>query len=249
MQVFPTRVFLNQRVTSAHLSLKNTTESPQKYKIELKFFKMNGLGQFEEVSRPDESVSLVKNIKFSPTEVSLDSGAQQTVRLMLVNFDKLKLPEYYIHIYFLPESKKEDSEKIKTKQFQLQGKVAVAIPILFRNGTVSYDPEVKNTSIKLADQGQLILKTQIKNKTGTFFYGDLELHELGEKKESDENKVISFLKGVSSYIPERELIWKIKKEDFEIKDLKLKPGSRLKLILKNDADDFIQFKKEVELTL
>ncbi len=245
LQVYPTHVFLNQRTTSSHLSIKNTTNLVQKYKIDLKFYKMNKAGDFSEVADgQNQPLSLKKYIKFSPQEVTLEANSQQTVRLMLVDQEKLDLPEYYVHIYFVPNNISKTDPTTKNN-FSLQGKVAVAIPILFRNGDIQYKPSVDNLKVKINKDGDLDVTGVLKNLNNNFFYGQFELYKVDKAKE----ELIGVIKGVSSYVAEKKISWKIKKSDFENNKLILALNDNLKLVLKNDPDDTVDFKNEIAVQI
>jgi P pilus assembly chaperone PapD len=246
LQVYPTHVFLNQRTTSSHLNLKNTTDQTQKYKIDLKFYKMTKAGEFiESHDIKEQTLSLRKNIKFSPQEVTLDPNSQQTVRLMLVDHEKLQAPEYYIHIYFIPNNPPPKKDTTTNNNFSLQGRVAIAIPILFRNGDIKYQPSFDKIKAKLEKNGDLSISGILKSEHQNFFYGQFEVYKIQDSKE----EFVASLKGASSYISEKNMNWLIKKSDLDAKQIKILPQDNFKLILRNDPNDLIEFKTEFTFQL
>jgi|GEM_PF-3656074 hypothetical protein len=199
-QVFPTHLTLTEEAPSTYLNLKNTTGQTQKYKIDLMQFQMGKDGSMKRA--PEANNPLVEIIKFSPKTVELAPNDKQIVRVMATAFDNLTDGEYYVHIHFTPIGEKEDDSphaKKKSSSFSLQARIAVAVPIIVRKGTGTFDGKLEKFQAQIDKEKNVAVQLSLLNTTKYFLYGDLELIGVTDKGEVSLDRIV----GLSSYLPER----------------------------------------------
>jgi P pilus assembly chaperone PapD len=211
-QVFPTRLTLTAQAPSSYLNLKNATQTPQKYRIELTQYQMKKDGSAVKIE--NSSNPLLELIKYSPKSVTLEPNEKQVVRVMATSFDGLADGDYSIYVHFIPET--ESVEKTGTSNvssFKLQARIAVAVPIIVRQGALSLNNKITNLSAKSSKKGDLNVTFNLTNSTKYFVTGDLDVLAVTDKGEKQIAKAV----GISSYIPERLVSTSIPAEDLNAK--------------------------------
>ena len=111
------------------------------YRISAVFYRMNPDGSvaLAESPSPDER-SAVPLIRFSPRQVTLSPGSNtdQTVRVRYAGPTDLEEGDYRAHIHFEPlpqeTATKPDEAKKDKITMKLQVRLAVAVPVLYRQG-------------------------------------------------------------------------------------------------------------------
>lgn len=205
-QVFPTRLTLTEEAPSSYLNLKNATDKPQKYKIEMTQYQMTKNGLM--VKADTKNNPLVDTLKFSPKTVEVAPNEKQVVRVMATSFDDLTDGDYYIYLHFIPESASSPTNAPKS-QFSLQAKIAVAIPIVVRHGTAKVEGKLSDLKSLSSKDGNLNVTFKLSNPTKYFLTGDLEVIGVTDKGETSLSKTI----GLTSYIPERAVTSAISSKD------------------------------------
>lgn len=196
--------------------------------------------------KPDGSMDLIREVekvaaeerpankllRFSPRSVTLRPNIEQVVRIMVRRRGNMTDGDYRAHIMF--EEKESEGEakpqlslsKQKGKSVgttsRLTPRMAVAIPITIRYGKTNL--EAKISSLKL---------TELKNKNPAF---ELTLSQTGNQfaygafevffTPKDKKKAIKvgIVKGVSSYVPERNVKYGLNyvPDGIKLKDGKLR---------------------------
>ena len=198
VQIFPTRLTLTDQNVSGYLNLQNPSNEKQTFDLQLVHYKMRQDGGFERQKEIPANHPLVERLKFSPSQVTLNPSEKQVVRIMVTDLNGLPDGETYLHLQALPQ--KAGSPKSQTKgNFQLNARIAVAVPIVVRKGAVTVQPQIREARYRLQSDGGLQLKFQIQKKGEGFLVGDLEI--LQKKSQSEE--LITMFKGLASYIDDR----------------------------------------------
>lgn len=210
LQVYPTRVFIDEKSRGQTLSLKHTGARAETYKISVVYYKMKPDGSVEK-RQPTEPLpsDFAKGLfRYSPKRVTLEPGNTQILRIKAKSLGRFKAGEYRAHFLFQPIG-----EGIGESQatMQLRAKVAVAIPIVVSKGKQRYSAEIAELQLQ-RDSARF---SAIIRNTGTgYLFGEISLyHQTNQRK-----KRLFYVKGVSSYIPERKVDYKIS-EAQSLKDL------------------------------
>ncbi len=144
--VTPLRVVFEGRDRSAVVTVINTSNTTNTYRMGWKLLRMTPDGQYEEVPEDDNSEhavrarKLVEMVRFSPRQVVIEPGDKQRVRLSLRKLAELESGDYRAHLDFnkLPAVPEPSDEPIKGAKFNLYVQLSFTIPVILRVG----DPEV-----------------------------------------------------------------------------------------------------------
>ena len=99
--ITPRRVVFDGTRRVMELNLANTGIDTARYSISLLHYRMNENGTFTEITEPDPGQNFAdKNIRFFPRSVTLGPNEAQSIRMQVVNQDKLSPGEYRSHVYF-----------------------------------------------------------------------------------------------------------------------------------------------------
>ncbi len=204
LQVYPTRLFLSPRSKTGTISIKLKTDEPMTYRVSTMFYEMlpdGSMKQRPDLARSEESAK--KYLRYSPKRISLKPGVEQVVRISARRFKSMSRKEVRTHLYFRPEEKtpnKNKKNKLTKKEsaFDLRAQVAVAIPII-----VSSEPSEKPHSIEnfklFTENGTNYFSFNLVNNSERYLYGDIKVY----KNNSGDRKLLTEVKGISSYIPKR----------------------------------------------
>lgn len=238
-QVFPTRLTLTEEAPSSYLNLKNSTDKPQKYRIELVQFTMQKDGSSVKTDASKNPVADI--LKFSPKTVVIAPNEKQVVRVMATSFEGLADGEYYVHLHFIPESENGSAKPEASGRFSLQARIAVAVPLIVRKGTAKIDAQVSGLKASYDKNGNLNLNFRLSNSTKYFLTGDLEISALTAKGETSLYKTT----GVSSYLPEREVKIAVSKNDI-VQNLQNEPVKKIKIRYASNIDSGSSFNLTAE---
>lgn len=238
-QVFPTRLTLTEEGPSSYLNLKNSTEKPQKYRIEFVQFNMKKDGTVAKAGHVNNPLSDV--IKFSPKTVEIAPNEKQIVRVMATSFDDLSDGEHLIYLHFIPESIEKSPKS--NSNFNLQARIAIAVPVVVRRGTPKLEGKLTDLKAKLDPKKNLSLSFNLANKTKFFLTGDLDIIGVTDQGEVPLSKIV----GISSYIPERSFSTKL--SSLEIADKTKDAIKKVKVRYAANADSATTFDLSAEADL
>jgi len=153
MLISPTRVYLDADNRSATLTLKNTSEGPRTYKLLWEEKRATEKGGYTDVSEGEEWPSASNLVRFSPRQITVGAGENQTVRFSFRPPADLPTGEYRSHLLLqvLPEiseptatlNQEGPSENVGVQVFM---QMSFSIPVVVRNNTDV--PEVSLAGIK-----------------------------------------------------------------------------------------------------
>lgn len=224
LQVFPLRADLTQRERTTSLTVRNRGDKTTTYQISSVFYQQDYEGQMSLNNSPPATERSVKDfLRFSPRRVTLAPGESQVVRLMIRPGADLAAGDYRAHIRFEPMDSEGKTEPNLVMRMQLEAKVAVNIPVIYRHGQVEGDVSLEKFSIQKDQKGELSFSVVMKKTGNIFATGVFMIYH-----QKDLKKAQAIVRGVSSYRDERRFI-------FPLEDFSLKKG---KYILKFLADEF-----------
>lgn len=223
IQVYPLRVFLDQRQQGQEVTVRNLGNTAGSYRINTVLFMQDEEGRMRIADDSEEyDKNLSNHVRFSPRVVQLGPGESQTVRLFVRNVSALSEGDYRTHLRFeqtlesFQESLAEEAElsgnEIRTG---LDARVAVSIPVYFRRGNPVYDLDLHDLELNLnrEDLNQSQFSVSMTNGGNAFAYGSLYLYVVdpqGEKRQ------IGFVRGAQSFTPKRKFTYPISNiQDFE----------------------------------
>lgn len=202
----PKRVVFEGSRKSTELNLANIGKDTARYTISLVHYRMKENGSFEEISANDSSENFAdKYIRFFPRSVTLGPNESQTVRVQLIQANKLSPGEYRSHMYFraVPdmrplgeeEPKQADSSAISVHLIPVFG---ISVAVIIRSGESNSEANFSECSLEMPEANTTLLKMTLNRKGNMSVYGDITVEHI-----SQEGKVtkVGAVQGLAVYNP------------------------------------------------
>ena len=173
----PQRIVFEEQDRAATLSLVNKGDTTETYRISWKQLHQLPTGQYSEIQTPGPGEHFADDmIRYSPRQITLAPGEQQTVRLMLRKPDNLPAGEYRSHLAFTAEPRQIQAPSAngggaKNVGVQLALVYGVSIPVIVRQGQLNASATLAMT-LKPSSSGYDITATIGRQGTESL-YGDL----------------------------------------------------------------------------
>ena len=146
----PTRVVIDNNDRSAEVTLINTSQKTNTYRIGWTENKALEQGGYDKMSAAEAAAFPVASnmIRFSPRQVTLKPGERQTVKLAISRKQGLAAGEYRSHLQFkaIPPEKKAASDG-DSQIMSIAMLVSFAIPVVVVQGEVKYNLNFQNAQI------------------------------------------------------------------------------------------------------
>lgn len=157
----PQRIVMDARLGTSSLSLTNSGKNTESYRIELSDVIYRDDGKIEHVQKaPPGHPSAKEFIRFSPSQIRLNAGETQTVRILLRPGQQLADGEYRVHAVLKQLPNVAGVKEPATKDV-VAGVIgieqSVAIPVILRRGQTSATGTIVSTRIVDGKPGQLDL--------------------------------------------------------------------------------------------
>ena len=149
--ISPTRVVLDERNRSATITLINPGSEVRAYRVGWKQLVSLPKGGYRELTEDEKQnyASIERIIRVSPKQVTLQPGQRQTVKLLLRKDKGMVKGEYRSHLTLtaLPTLQPNSSQPSQGPSFQLKMLMSYTLPILYRVGDVTVNPNITNLSL------------------------------------------------------------------------------------------------------
>jgi|GEM_PF-2840881 len=213
LQVYPTRVVLDDRSRISQLTLTHSDKEPVTYEIVPVFYKQDAQGRMISTDGDGASTqafSAAPLLRYSPRVFSLQAGQTQTIKIRAQPRPALADGIYRIHLRIQPapltkpeissESKKKES-KSGVASLELKAMLAIAVPVYFTHGRISRS--LDTSDLRLSKDGSK-LSFLLKQEGNGFLFGDI-LVSLKSSQKKDPPQQIGRLLNMASYAPERRV--------------------------------------------
>ncbi len=180
--VTPRRVVFSGSQRVVELNLANTGQDTAQYNVSIIQYRMTEEGAFEEITEPDPGQFFAdKNLRFFPRIVTLAPNEAQTVKMQVINQDRLAPGEYRSHVYFraVPketalgfENQNQDTTSLSVRLIPIFG---ITIPVIIQVGESNTEVSLSDLSVEAVNDTTNRLHMTF-NRTGNMsVYGDLKV--------------------------------------------------------------------------
>ena len=180
--VTPRRVVFNGSQRVVELNLANTGQDTAQYNVSIIQYRMTEEGAFEEITEPDPGQFFAdKNLRFFPRMVTLAPNEAQTVKMQVINQDRMAPGEYRSHVYFraVPketalgfEDQNQDTTALSVRLIPIFG---ITIPVIIQVGASNTEVSLSDLSVEAVNDTTNRLHMTF-NRTGNMsVYGDLKV--------------------------------------------------------------------------
>jgi hypothetical protein len=207
--IFPKRIVfegIQNRVKT--INLANIGKDTATYKLSYNQIRMGIDGSFNPIKVPELDQKFASpNLRFYPRRITLAPNESQTVKIQLINTNKLKQGEYRSHLYFrgVPKVtllKKEDlnmnAQKTKKMRINLVPVFGLSIANIITIGENTTKVQLTNLKVDLAEDKSTILSLDFNRQGNQSAYGNIEVNYIST--EGLKQKV-ALIKGFAIYSP------------------------------------------------
>lgn len=182
MLISPTRAAMDTDNRSATLVLRNTSDGARSYRLMWEDKKVNEAGQYEMVEPGENWPTASKMVRFSPRQITVGPGENQTVRLSFRPPANLEPGEYRSHLKLqvigeeseptgVFEMDDPDREGVSFKLFM---QMSFSIPVIARHNVSPPEVSIANVAVVPATgQQNMALAITLDRKGDASSYGDL----------------------------------------------------------------------------
>lgn len=203
--ITPRRVVFEGNKRVEELNLSNTGRDTATYNVSFVQYRMTEDGSFQEITEPDPGQNFAdKNLRFFPRSVTLAPGEAQTVRMQLINRERLAPGEYRSHVYFRAVPKEgalgmaDENSDTAALSIRLIPIFGITIPIIIRNGENNTKVSISELSVNHVDDTTKVLSMTF-NRTGNMSaYGDIRVTYISP---DGTNIPIGAVNGIAVYTP------------------------------------------------
>ena len=203
--VTPRRVVFSGSQRVVELNLANTGQDTAQYNVSIIQYRMTEEGASEEITEPDPGQFFAdKNLRFFPRIVTLAPNEAQTVKMQVINQDRLAPGEYRSHVYFraVPketalgfENQNQDTTSLSVRLIPIFG---ITIPVIIQVGESDTEVSLSDLSVEAVNDTTNRLHMTF-NRTGNMsVYGDLKvIHIAPDGSETN----VGTVNGIAVYTP------------------------------------------------
>lgn len=209
LMLYPTRIELEKNQRAAQVELVNRGTKPETYRIVIVNRRMTDTGEIVEAKEAQPGEQFANTLlQYSPRQVTLQPGANQTVRISVRKPSDLAVGEYRSHLQFdrLPDAEGQSSLEAVAKPgagqiaIVLQALVGASIPVIVRHGDTAATSTLENLKIEAATEpGAGATLTFVMHRDGNrSVYGDLVAEFAASGAKAVE---VARVAGVAVYVP------------------------------------------------
>jgi len=202
---------LSSKTKTGQLVVRHTESKARWIEVAPIFYEMESDGSLKPLSN-EEAVkapqSAIRMIRFSPKRFRLQPGESQVLRVRAFTPSSTEDGVYRVHLKFTPDDP-EDSPDNKNKgaiRYQLQARVALAVPIYFKKGNPESKFEITNLKIEEDSNKKAQLSLTLTQSGKGMARGDISVFQSASKDMDKKNRsLVGKVAGLASYVPSRSV--------------------------------------------
>lgn len=222
--ITPRRVVFEGNKRVEELNLSNTGRDTSVYNVSFVQYRMADDGTFQEITEPDPGQNFAdKNLRFFPRTVTLAPGEAQTVRMQVLNRERLAPGEYRSHVYFRSVPKEgalgldnadADTSALSIRIIPIFG---ITIPIIIRVGESDTRVAISDVALQKVDDSTNVVAFTFNREGNMSAYGDVRVTHISP---DGTNTILGAVNGVAVYTPNKKRNFQVLIDRAVIVDLK-----------------------------
>jgi len=206
--ITPRRVVFEGNKRVEELNLSNTGRDTSVYNVSFVQYRMADDGTFQEITEPDPGQNFAdKNLRFFPRTVTLAPGEAQTVRMQVLNRERLAPGEYRSHVYFRSVPKEgalgldnadADTSALSIRIIPIFG---ITIPIIIRVGESDTRVAISDVALQKVDDSTNVVAFTFNREGNMSAYGDVRVTHISP---DGTNTLLGAVNGVAVYTPNKK---------------------------------------------
>lgn len=147
--IYPTRVTFDEKDRSKQVTLTNTSQTTNTYRLEWREKRALREGGYDDIPAEEAKDLAVSSnmIRFSPRQVTLKPGERQVVRLALRRPRNLEQGEYRSHLMFKALPPNEEENESSSTSLNIRMVISFAIPVVVREGALDASLQLESAEI------------------------------------------------------------------------------------------------------
>ena len=181
MMISPTRVYMDQDNRSATMTLRNDSEGPRTYRLSWEDKRATENGSYTNITKGEEWPSAKALIRFSPRQITVGPGENQTVRFSFRPPADLQSGEYRSHLLLqvIPDISEPSAtieraapeEGVAVKMFM---QMSFSIPTIVRYNISSPQVSIQNVKAVPVENGERLgLELTLAHAGGASSFGNV----------------------------------------------------------------------------
>lgn len=197
VMIAPTRAVLTDKNRSKELTLINSSDEPQTFRISIVNMRLLPDGKMEEILSPDENAPFANAlVRFSPRQITLEPHSNQAVRVQARIPAGLPEGEYRCVMKFSQVPNETITKpEIDTKEISISitALTAISIPVIVRHGNLSATAGISCE----AKKDMSALNCKITREGTASIYGNLTAKYIPL---SGKGSVVALMNGLAVYV-------------------------------------------------
>jgi len=230
LELYPHRLFLDERHRSAQVSVFNRSDQPQTYRVTVADAEINRLGDLElkspvQPAEGERGYYGADLLRYYPRQMRLAPGEEQVIRVMARFPQSLKEGEYraYLAVQTMPSAQEEEAftEPAEDGQtsVEIQTLFAITIPVAITYGRPEASVALQSVRRVETESGASQLEVAVGRRGERGVYGSLEIYPAdGEEPLDTLQRAV-----VPSSLDQR--LFRL-----EVPDAAVQPGDRLRVV-------------------
>jgi hypothetical protein len=203
--IFPKRIVFEGRNRVEQVILSNTGKEPATYNISFIQYRMTETGEFVAITEPELGQHFATPfLRVYPRSVDLAPGESQTVKVQVIDAEKMEDGEYRSHLYFRAEKNNnplgqdnevKDSNTISVK---LEAVFGISIATIIRKGKSNTFTSISGLEYTHDADANHFLKFDINREGNMSTYGAITINFISRENKKFE---VGKAKGLAVYTP------------------------------------------------
>lgn len=208
LMLYPTRLVITDNQRSARVEVINRGTEPETYRVNIFNRRMSETGEIVEAAAPQPGEKFADTmLVHSPSQITLQPGESQTVRVSVRRPSGLADGEYRSHLQFDRIADVTGPDDLESLSKPEKGQVSItvpvqigaSIPVIVRHGKTSATVTLSNLQLIAAKDDMQPLLAFTFNREGTqSVYGDIQATYTVE---SGKSVVVGQASGLAVYVP------------------------------------------------
>lgn len=182
LMITPFRVVLDEKTRTAEVTLLNTTEVTNVYRMSWQDKEQTSLGSYVNVEMAEENKHGVSEmVRQSPRKVTIEPGKYQRIRLRLRIPSDLPDGEYRSHLVMKMvdedvKKKEEVREEVNEVMVRLTAKMSFSIPIMVRKGQNNSTASISTMDLDTSEPNKPKLTVGLAHSGEYSSYGSVKVY-------------------------------------------------------------------------
>jgi P pilus assembly chaperone PapD len=166
IDLLPRKVLIEGRDRAGEITIMNTGEAENTFRIEFINFQQAENGVYKELPGPlNPTFDPEKAVRLSPRQFTLPPGGRQKIRFSIRPPANLPQGEYRFHLKAVEQGPPPERDpNVKGPHVHMKMNIGISIPVIFRNGELSASAKISDITIVSAEKTEKKMYPEMRMK-------------------------------------------------------------------------------------